>query len=42
MNYISIEGLEGAGKTTAMKAIKDFLEEKKRKYEVVREPVGHL
>lgn len=40
MNYISIEGLEGAGKTTAMKAIKDFLEEKKRKYEVVREPGG--
>ena len=41
-NYISIEGLEGAGKSTAMKAIEDHYTEKQNGLEIikVREPGG--
>tara|TARA_Y100000588_G_scaffold298880_1_gene320006 strand:- start:32160 stop:32768 length:609 start_codon:yes stop_codon:yes gene_type:complete len=38
MKYIAIEGLEGAGKSTALKAIKDFFAD--REITSVREPGG--
>lgn len=38
MNYIAIEGLDGAGKSTAMKAVRDFFSG--REFEDVWEPGG--
>lgn len=39
-NYIALEGLEGAGKTTALKTIIEFLNKKGLQSQNVREPGG--
>ena len=39
-NYIALEGLEGAGKTTALKTITEFLNQKGFQSQNVREPGG--
>ena len=38
--FISLEGIEGCGKTTQLKYLTTFLEEKGRSYVVTREPGG--
>ncbi len=38
--FITLEGVEGAGKSSLIAKIKEFLESKKRKVECVREPGG--
>lgn len=38
--FIVVEGLEGAGKTTAMQAIRDYLDSKNQSLVITREPGG--
>jgi dTMP kinase len=40
MNYITVEGLEGAGKSTAMNFLREIFTEKGHSVDLVREPGG--
>ena len=40
--FITVEGVEGAGKSTNIKVIEEFLSEKNIDYVVTREPGGTL